>query len=219
MTTSQNPIGGVTLAGYAGGMARVTGWALDPDTTDPLRVHAYSNGTFVIAGDANTDRPEIGAKYPSLGSAHGFDLTVKVSAGTNNVCIYAINVGPGTTNPSLGCVRVPGDGSPLGSLDNAVASKGAVTVSGWAIDLKTTDAIQVAITVDGKTNADGDGGQQSTRCRRCLPRIRREPRLFGGRARIGGHSTNLRNCRQFISRWDELPARMPRSQGLILAST
>lgn len=132
-------------------MAHVTGWAIDPDTTGPLRVHAYSNGVGVMAADANLDRPEIATAYPGFGSAHGFDLNVKVSPGTNNVCIYAINVGPGTTNPSLGCVRVPGDGSPLGSLDSAVAGKAAVTVSGWAIDLKTTDAIQVAITVDGKT--------------------------------------------------------------------
>jgi hypothetical protein len=36
----------------------------------------------------------------------GFDITVTLPAGLHSVCTYAINVGPGTGNPWLGCRTV-----------------------------------------------------------------------------------------------------------------
>ena len=40
------------------------------------------------------------------GPAHGYSGSVRLAPGTHQVCTYAINVGQGTTNPSLGCRSV-----------------------------------------------------------------------------------------------------------------
>ena len=86
--------------------AQLRGWAVDPDNRSlPLAIAVYSDGralgwfTFPVA------RPDV-AKAKSAGPNQGFDITVTLPAGLHTVCAYAINVGLGTANPTLGCRAV-----------------------------------------------------------------------------------------------------------------
>ena len=39
-----------------------------------------------------------------LTANHGFDVTVRAAAGPHEVCVHGMNVGPGSSNPSVGCM-------------------------------------------------------------------------------------------------------------------
>lgn len=104
---SRPPIGNLESVGTTAGAVVVGGWALDPDTTDPIAVHVYVDGVG-RAVIADVPRGDIGAAF-GLGDRHGFSATVSASRGSHNVCVYPINdngVGP---NLLLGCrtVTVP----------------------------------------------------------------------------------------------------------------
>lgn len=86
----------------AGGIT-VAGWAGDRDVPDrALTVHVYDNGTLVGSTTTGIARPDVAAAR-GLGPAHGFSLTVPVAPGSHRICAYALNAGPGTDNPELGC--------------------------------------------------------------------------------------------------------------------
>lgn len=104
---SRPPIGNLESVGTASGAVVVGGWALDPDTSDPIAVHVYVDG-IGRAVSANVPRGDIGAAF-GLGDRHGFSATIPASRGAHTVCVYPINdngVGPNTL---LGCrsVTVP----------------------------------------------------------------------------------------------------------------
>jgi len=85
------------------GQVRVTGWVVDPTTTDPVTVHVYVDGRFSAAVLASGDRPDVPPAYPGYGPAHGYATAISVPDGTHQVCVYALNVGPDAPNPILGC--------------------------------------------------------------------------------------------------------------------
>lgn len=85
------------------------GWAIDPDSTGAVVVHVYRDGR--IAGMATTSffRGDIAAVWPAYGTAREwrFDLgyTGNQDPGWHELCAYAINQGPGSTNVLLGCLH------------------------------------------------------------------------------------------------------------------
>ena len=97
------PVGRLESVTGGTGTVRAVGWAIDPDTTGPIEVHVYVDGVGRVAALADVARPDIAALYPTYGPAHGFDVTVPVSAGNHTVCVYAINNVANTANPQLGC--------------------------------------------------------------------------------------------------------------------
>lgn len=105
---NRDPFGSYDSLGAEPGRVRVGGWAIDPDTTAAINVHAYIDGAYAGSLTANGYRPDVGAAYPGYGDYHGFDGFFNAAAGTRNVCLYAINYTSGN-NPSLGCrsVSVP----------------------------------------------------------------------------------------------------------------
>jgi hypothetical protein len=146
---SGNPVGFVELLQAQPGKIRIGGWAFDPDTTDPVGVHVYINGQGTPL-TASNPRPDIGAAYPSVGSNHGFDVTLPmVGDAPQQVCVYAINLGRGT-NQLLVCDTLPSwTGAPRGAIEGVSALAGKVSVSGWAFDPDTTNSIPVHVYVDG----------------------------------------------------------------------
>lgn len=148
------PVGAVDSVGSPAGSGsiRVTGWALDPDTTASIRVHVYVDGTMTRDVAAANPRPDVGAAH-GRGDRHGYDVTVPAAGGTRQVCVFAID-SSGGTNPSLGCRTViVANQAPVGSLDSVVASAGTITVAGWALDPDTTASINVHLYVDGRAVA------------------------------------------------------------------
>lgn len=103
-----NPFGALDVASRpTASTVRLQGWSIDPDYVLPTDIRVYADSaTYLGAQHASASRPDVGAAFPGYGSAHGYDLTVAVPAGARQVCVYAINVGPGNTNTTLGCAQV-----------------------------------------------------------------------------------------------------------------
>ncbi len=135
---------------------RVVGWAIDPDTTEPVDVHVWADGVFLGAGVADRPRLDTMIAYPAFGAAHGFDVEVAAPPGTRSVCVYAIDRAGLGPNPALGCrdVLVPTDG-PLGGLDLVGPQPHAVRVTGWAVDPDTAEPLVVHVYVDNVVAGSG----------------------------------------------------------------
>ena len=157
ITVGGPPYGRFEHASTAPGEIRVQGWAIDPDTADPVGVHVYVDGRFETAVLADIDRPDVESGWPGNGSAHGFDATLRVLGGERSVCIYAINQYSGGYNPRLGCTTVDVPETtylPIGNVDSVTPGTGTLTAMGWALDQDVlTDPVQVHVYVDGVMRA------------------------------------------------------------------
>ena len=103
-TNTGPPIGQFDALTVGPGTVKVEGWTFDPDTTAPIAVHVYADGSFLGAFAANGSRPDLAAPFPFMGTQHGYASTVGMSTvGHHTVCVYAINAGPPDQNPLLGC--------------------------------------------------------------------------------------------------------------------
>jgi hypothetical protein len=98
-----SPFGVIDWAATGFGAVGVTGWAIDPDTSNPIAIHVYVNGVGqAILG--TIDRPDVGAAFPGSGSAHGYGyLGPRVGNGPQTVCVYAINGAGAGGNTLIGC--------------------------------------------------------------------------------------------------------------------
>jgi hypothetical protein len=86
------------------GKITVRGWAIDPNTSSPIKVHVYTYGKTAQGFTANISRPDV-ARIFSKGANHGFNSTVPASAGTHPVCVYAIDSWGGS-NSLIRCQTV-----------------------------------------------------------------------------------------------------------------
>ena len=149
------PVGFVESMSAGNGGATVTGWAFDPDTTDPIQVHIYVDGVGK-SYTADKTRSDVAAAYPGAGARTGFSEFLAMSAGTHQVCVYAINTGAGG-NPLLVCssvkvsapVAVDQSRVPVGFVESMSSSAGGATLTGWAFDPDTAEPIQVHVYVNG----------------------------------------------------------------------
>lgn len=130
------------------GKISLWGWGLDPDTVNPIQIHVKVNNAWAILQADAPSTSSLGA-YPNSGSNHGFGGVVPAAGGTNNVCVYAVNVGDGS-NTTLGCrVVVVPSGSPVGVMDDMWTTPTGISMWGWALDPDTIDPIPVHVLVDG----------------------------------------------------------------------
>jgi hypothetical protein len=97
-------IGALDTAIAPPGKITVRGWALDPNTTNSIRVHVYVDGRATAALLATGPRPDVGRIF-GRGDNHGFAGTVIAAPGPRQVCIFAID-STGGTNPRIGCKNV-----------------------------------------------------------------------------------------------------------------
>lgn len=148
-TNPIEPVGNFeTLVAVPGG-ARATGWAFDPDTADPIGVHVYVDGRHTHAFRAASPRPDVG-RFLGIGDHHGWSVDIPLTPGRHEVCAYALNVGPGATNPLLGCRTIGGNPNPVGTLDGAFVSGAYAGLFGWAIDDDTTGPIPILFFVNDR---------------------------------------------------------------------
>ena len=150
-SSASNPVGNVEVLQARPGAFVVSGWAADPDTSAPIPVHVYT-GVSGVEIPADIARADVGAAYPHLGSAHGFQTVITAEGpGAVDVCVYAMNTGAGA-NVLMMCRTVDAmSGPPAGVLDSVTAAAGSVSVTGWALDPDTASATSVHVYVD----ADG----------------------------------------------------------------
>jgi hypothetical protein len=141
------PIGRLDSVVTSPSGARLTGWALDPDTTASIGVHVYVDGRFAAATVAQGHRPDVDAAYRK-GAAHGYDLTVAMTAGTHEVCLYGLNQ-PKGGNPKFACRAVTVvNAAPIGRVDSATPEGAGARVRGWSIDPDTAAPVAVHFYVD-----------------------------------------------------------------------
>nr|WP_297424212.1 hypothetical protein [uncultured Actinotalea sp.] len=143
------PVGSVETVTVRGTTLTVSGWTVDPDTTDPTDVHIYVDGKG-IGIRADLPRPDVAAAL-GRGDRHGFTWSTTLTDGPHTVCVYAINTVRGPNTP-LTCTTVtsPGpDSVPVGALDTVQSRGDVLTVTGWSFDPDTTAPNDVHIYVDG----------------------------------------------------------------------
>lgn len=100
-TADGNPFGSIDWAGSGFGLIGISGWALDPDSNDPIVIHIYVNGVGVgmIAGGPRAD---VAAAF-GHGPDHGFSYVApRASAAPQTICVFGLNVGSGM-NTLIGC--------------------------------------------------------------------------------------------------------------------
>ncbi|QJU54422.1 hypothetical protein SCB71_14875 [Herbiconiux sp. KACC 21604] len=149
-STAGPPTGGFERADPAPGGVRVSGWAVDLDTTGPVQINIAVNGWLKSITTADKNRPDVGRYLPGYGDAHGYDVVAPASPGVNTICVYAMDTG-GNGNTLLGCSTVTVmAGKPIGYLETARSVDGGVAVTGWAIDPDTTAPISVVFYVDDR---------------------------------------------------------------------
>jgi GH25 family lysozyme M1 (1,4-beta-N-acetylmuramidase) len=105
-TVAGAPMGNLDSVVAAPGGAEVVGWAIDPDTTDPITVNLYVDGVWTVAVTADTARPDVGDKFVTSGPLHGLDEVLALTPGSHEICAYAINTGLGASNKRMGCKTV-----------------------------------------------------------------------------------------------------------------
>jgi len=149
--TGVPPRGALDSVTVSGTSVTASGWAIDPDTADPITVHMYVGDT-ARAFTASGSRPDLEAPF-GRGPNHGFAATMTVEPGVYDVCVWAINSDIGSGNTSLGCRTVQVPRPPTGALDAVTTTPSSVTASGWAMDPDTREPIQVHMYVDGDSRA------------------------------------------------------------------
>ncbi|MBO0925293.1 hypothetical protein J1G44_12480 [Cellulomonas sp. zg-ZUI199] len=146
--TGEAPFGFLDSVTVDGQDVTATGWALDPDTRDPVQVHMYV-GPASQAFVADLPRPDVDAVF-GKGERHGYSTTMRAQPGPQRVCVWAIDSDGISSNTQLGCrdVVVP---SPLtGMFDDLSADAESLTARGWVFDPDATGtAVPLTVTVDG----------------------------------------------------------------------
>ncbi|MEI2714116.1 MAG: hypothetical protein V9G04_12705 [Nocardioides sp.] len=123
---SPDPFGDMnTLTSSAPLKVHLTGWAADPSApTQSLKVRIFRGpvGTTLLGEHtANVRRTDVGRAYPGYGELHGWDVTLDVPSGQQQICVQALNVGVGT-NVALECGMVtvaPDTTPPITSITSA----------------------------------------------------------------------------------------------------
>ncbi len=143
-----NPVGAISALTVSGSTLRMTGWALDPDTTGPIYVWVTLDGAgrHVLANQADAT---VAGAYPDYGSAHGWSVELSADPGTHTLCATGSNVGIGS-HTSYGCrTAIVLGNTPRGNWEAATAVDTGIRVKGWAFDPDTTGPAYVWATVDG----------------------------------------------------------------------
>ncbi|MFV0316303.1 MAG: DUF3152 domain-containing protein [Microthrixaceae bacterium] len=82
---------------------RLTGWAADGDSRDPLGVAVLVDGRLVDFALADHERPDLATVLPFLGTRHGYDHTIALDPSSQVVCVSAGGVSAGYPFVQLGC--------------------------------------------------------------------------------------------------------------------
>ncbi|WP_375474650.1 fibronectin type III domain-containing protein [uncultured Jatrophihabitans sp.] len=88
-----------------GGVAHLSGWVIDPDTTGAVRVRIRIDSRKSRVVKANRYRADLARRHVAAGPRHGWKALVTVPQGAHRLCVTALNRGPGR-NRKLRCWNV-----------------------------------------------------------------------------------------------------------------
>jgi hypothetical protein len=135
----------------------VNGWAIDPNTANPVIVKIKVDNGPDVQVTANALRQDVGDANPGFGPNHAFIYrTPDIGPGDHSVCVTAVNGGEGGDR-LLGCHTIVNNGQPIGNLDvgQTLVGPNTFNVGGWAIDPNTAAPISTHVYVDGGAVKDG----------------------------------------------------------------
>lgn len=152
------------------GKLKIRGWTADPDTIAPLRVHLYLDGKPLTSFTADQTKAGLDKALPGYGDDHAILFTrSSVPAGKHQLCIIAINVGPGGNSNVCTTFQTP-TGPPKVRIESGSSpTLGSLRVSGYAVDPDTVQPIGVTYTVDGKKVQTGTADQVSDTAAKAFP--------------------------------------------------
>src|SRR3954468_13678943 len=84
------PVGQLSNLVQDGNGFQLRGWAYDADSTASVKVGVRVDGHGVGAAQVNLPRPDVAKAHPSYGPNTGFALHADTTAGTHEVCAYAV---------------------------------------------------------------------------------------------------------------------------------
>ncbi|WP_328842203.1 transglycosylase family protein [Nakamurella leprariae] len=146
------PRGSWDGAAVDGQRASLSGWAFDPSASgESIETHVYVNGKG-YAFRADQARADVNAVF-GIPGRHGFSVSVPLSGGANEVCVFAIGRSAGN-NLLIGCRTLQGVAPvvpPRGSWDGAAVDGLTASLSGWTFDPSASgDSIETHVYVNGK---------------------------------------------------------------------
>jgi hypothetical protein len=160
-TVPVDPVGAITGVARIPGGARITGWALDPDSAGAIGVHVSVDGVTQGTGTANAGTPDAPSTWADWGGSHGFSVGVSMtSAVAHTVCVAGMNVDEGV-NVNVDCQSVTLSADPVGNIRAAYREPEGFRVEGWAIDPDTANPTEVAVYVDGVLRANHQSASYS----------------------------------------------------------
>ncbi len=108
VTVVEEPFGAIDAMTMTPGAIELVGWAIDPDTAEPVAVDVYVDRVHAASLAADVPRVDVGQANPGYGDAHGWQATVPTAPGPHEVCVYAADTDE-LPSRSLGChiVSVP----------------------------------------------------------------------------------------------------------------
>jgi hypothetical protein len=157
ITINFEPHGAINTLRQTPGGFRVAGWAVDPDTTNPIQVHVWVDGNQVRSVPADDLQPVVPSRPAAAGPNHGYAMTVTAPAGTHRVCVSGVNLIAGPVPEQLlACRTIKLDFAPFGAFESATrpGTTTTITVKGWTADPDTSESIHVHVKLDGLTVAD-----------------------------------------------------------------
>ncbi len=101
----QPPIGQLLITNVDKRSYSILGYAIDPDTDDPIQVLVDIHGVGQTLLTADYTLPGLPQSHPGFGPNHGFLFNAQLPPGTRDVCVYAIGA-DGGQNSVIGCNRV-----------------------------------------------------------------------------------------------------------------
>jgi hypothetical protein len=99
---SDTPVGSLTSV-TVGTTTHAVGWAIDPDTVNPVTVRVTIDGATPVSVVANLASSAPGPALAIYGADHGFDAVLgPVAPGVHDICATAVNLRAGS-DAALGC--------------------------------------------------------------------------------------------------------------------
>jgi hypothetical protein len=145
-TLPTSPTGYIDRLALAPEGVRAVGWALDPNTGSSINVRMVIDGRTATTTTASASRNDIAAIFPGYGAAHGYTIGADPGPGMHQVCVDAINTGPGG-DVRLGCGVVGRSNDPIGVLDAVYNGTGGRRAAGWTLDPNSAASIGVVLRV------------------------------------------------------------------------
>ena len=150
ISAQHDPVGALSSLTSSLGTVRVTGWAVDPDYSEPLTTSLTVDGAPSDVQPASVLREDIARMFPGVSEMQGVSAGLTLPDGSHTVCLLAPNAdGTDGADAALGCKTVTVEHTPVGALEVVRRAPTGVYAQGWALDTDVASPVTVDITSDG----------------------------------------------------------------------